>query len=75
MAETEKYGLLLAILEPPEEMEEEFNEWYDTEHILKEKPYPGSSPRKDLWLIRALQNILLFTTLKMWRCSRVKPIG
>jgi len=41
MVETEKYGLLLAMLEPPEEMEEEFNEWYDTEHIPEREAVPG----------------------------------
>jgi hypothetical protein len=41
MAETENYALLLATLEPPEEMEEEFNEWYDTEHIPERKVIPG----------------------------------
>ena len=41
MAETEKYGLLLATLEPPEEMEEEFNDWYDTEHLPERKAIPG----------------------------------
>ena len=41
MAETEKYGLLLAMLEPPEAMTEEFNDWYDTEHVPERKAIPG----------------------------------
>ena len=39
--ETKKYGLLLVMMEPPEEMEEEFNEWYDIEHIPEREPIPG----------------------------------
>ena len=39
--ETKKYGLLLAMMEPPEEMEEEFSEWYDTEHIPERECVPG----------------------------------
>ena len=38
---TNHYGLLLVMMEPPEEMEEEFNEWYDTEHIPERKAVPG----------------------------------
>jgi len=41
MVATEKYGLLLAMLEPPEEMEDEFNDWYDTEHVPERKAIPG----------------------------------
>jgi hypothetical protein len=41
MVETEKYGLLLAMLEPPREMEDEFNDWYDTEHVPERKVIPG----------------------------------
>ncbi|GEM_PF-2680711 len=37
----EKLGLLFAILEPPEAMEEEFNDWYDTEHIPERAAIPG----------------------------------
>lgn len=39
--ETKKFGLLLAMMEPPEEMEEEFNEWYDTEHVPERECVPG----------------------------------
>ncbi len=39
--ETKQYGLLLVMMEPPEEMEEEFNEWYDTEHIPERKAVSG----------------------------------
>lgn len=39
--ETKQYGLLLVMMEPPEEMEEEFNEWYDAEHIPERKAVPG----------------------------------
>jgi hypothetical protein len=41
MSEAKTYGLLLALLEPPEKMEEEFNEWYDQEHIPERKAIPG----------------------------------
>jgi hypothetical protein len=41
MVEAKKYGLLLVMMEPPEEMEEEFNEWYDTEHIPEREAVPG----------------------------------
>ena len=41
MPEANTYGLLLAMLEPPQEMEEEFNEWYDQEHIPERKAIPG----------------------------------
>jgi hypothetical protein len=41
MSEGNTYGLLLALLEPPEKMEEEFNEWYDQEHIPERKAIPG----------------------------------
>jgi hypothetical protein len=41
MTEAKKYGLLLAMMEPPKEMEEEFNEWYDTEHIPEREAVPG----------------------------------
>lgn len=30
---TEPLGMLLAMMQPPPEMEEEFHDWYDTEHI------------------------------------------
>ncbi len=41
MVETKQYGLLMAMMEPPEEMEEEFNNWYDTEHIPERKAVAG----------------------------------
>jgi hypothetical protein len=41
MPELNTYGLLLAMLEPRQEMEEEFNEWYDQEHIPERKAIPG----------------------------------
>jgi hypothetical protein len=41
MSEKKGYGLLLAMLEPPESMEEEFNAWYDTEHIPERRAIPG----------------------------------
>lgn len=37
----EGYGLLLVMLEPSSEIEEEFNEWYDSEHIPERLLVPG----------------------------------
>ena len=34
-------GLLLTITEPPPAMEEEFNAWYDTEHLPERLSIPG----------------------------------
>jgi hypothetical protein len=34
-------GLLLAMMEPPPAITEEFNEWYDTEHIPQRVAVPG----------------------------------
>ncbi len=34
-------GLLLTMTEPPPEMEEEFNAWYDTEHVPERLTIPG----------------------------------
>ena len=34
-------GLLLTLTEPPPAMEEEFNAWYDTEHIPERLAIPG----------------------------------
>ena len=34
-------ALLIAIMEPPPAMEEEFNEWYDLEHIPQMRDVPG----------------------------------
>ena len=34
-------GLLLTITEPPAHMEEEFNAWYDTEHLPERLSIPG----------------------------------
>lgn len=34
-------GLLLTMTEPPPEMEEEFNAWYDTEHMAERLAIPG----------------------------------
>jgi hypothetical protein len=34
-------GLLLTLTEPPAEMEEEFNAWYDTEHFAERLAIPG----------------------------------
>jgi hypothetical protein len=36
-----KRGLLLTMTEPPPEMEEEFNAWYDTEHLAERLAVPG----------------------------------
>lgn len=34
-------GLLLVTMEPPAPMEEEFNDWYDTEHFPQRRGLPG----------------------------------
>jgi hypothetical protein len=34
-------GLLLTLTEPPPSMEEEFNAWYDTEHVAERLSIPG----------------------------------
>jgi hypothetical protein len=34
-------GLLMAFMEPPAAMEDEFNDWYDTEHIPERNALPG----------------------------------
>lgn len=36
-----KRGLLLTITEPPAAMEEEFNAWYDAEHLAERLAIPG----------------------------------
>jgi len=36
-----KRGLLLTLTEPPAAMEEEFNAWYDSEHIPERLSIPG----------------------------------
>jgi hypothetical protein len=36
-----KRGLLLTITEPPRAMEEEFNAWYDDEHLAERLAIPG----------------------------------
>lgn len=41
MARAKHLGLMFAVLEPPPDMEEEFNEWYDTEHIPERKAISG----------------------------------
>ncbi len=34
-------GLLFVTMQPPEGMEEEFNDWYDTEHVPERAALPG----------------------------------
>jgi hypothetical protein len=34
-------GLLLVAMEPPASLEEEFNDWYDTEHFPQRRALPG----------------------------------
>jgi hypothetical protein len=36
-----RQALMLAIMEPPPGLEEEFNDWYDTEHIPQRRGLPG----------------------------------
>ena len=47
-------GLLITMTEPPPEMEEEFNAWYDTEHLPERLAIPGFlSARR--WVARDLE--------------------
>jgi hypothetical protein len=41
MSETTPRGLLLALMEPDQSREEEFNDWYDFEHIPQMSALPG----------------------------------
>ncbi|HUA76908.1 MAG TPA: hypothetical protein VMA86_04500 [Acetobacteraceae bacterium] len=34
-------GLLLVTMQPPSDMEDEFNDWYDTEHFPERRALPG----------------------------------
>lgn len=34
-------GLLLVVMEPPAALEDEFNDWYDTEHFPQRRALPG----------------------------------
>lgn len=46
-------GLLVTMTEPPPEMEEEFNAWYDTEHLPERLAIPGFvSARR--WMARGV---------------------
>lgn len=36
-----RYGLLMVMMEPPPAIEEEFNAWYDTEHLPERLALPG----------------------------------
>lgn len=36
-----KFGLLMVLMQPPATMEEEFNAWYDTEHLPERVVLPG----------------------------------
>jgi hypothetical protein len=38
---TSTNGLLMAFMEPPAAMEDEFNDWYDTEHLPERNALPG----------------------------------
>src|SRR5262249_4916685 len=37
-------GFLLVLMQPPPALEEEFNAWYDTEHIPERRAVPGFEP-------------------------------
>lgn len=39
--ENPRYGFLLVMMQPPPAMEEEFNAWYDTEHVPERLAVPG----------------------------------
>ena len=36
-----QYGFLLVLMQPPANLEEEFNAWYDTEHVPERLAVPG----------------------------------
>ena len=36
-----KNGFLLVLMQPPENIEEEFNAWYDSEHVPERLAVPG----------------------------------
>jgi hypothetical protein len=38
---TSQMGLMLALMEPPSGLEEEFSDWYDTEHLPQRRGLPG----------------------------------
>ena len=40
-ADQARRGLLLVAMEPPASLEEEFNDWYDTEHAPQRRALPG----------------------------------
>jgi hypothetical protein len=41
LSHTDKKGLLLVLMQPPPTLEDEFNAWYDTEHIPERLAVPG----------------------------------
>ena len=41
---TERAGLMMAMMQPPPTMEEEFQDWYDTEHFPERANCGGSLP-------------------------------
>ncbi len=72
-------GLLLTITEPPLAMEEEFNAWYDTEHLAERLAIPGfrQSPEylarfnhQSPWSRRCLAKTVVF---KRWACEQLEP--
>ncbi len=38
---SEPFGLLLAMMEPPSNIEEEFADWYETEHVPEREAIEG----------------------------------
>jgi hypothetical protein len=65
-------GFLLVLMQPPENIEEEFNAWYDSEHVPERLAVPGV-----LTAIR-FSSISAVTPkyLAMWnpsRCSKATP--
>jgi hypothetical protein len=38
---TAQMGLMLALMEPPDGLGEEFADWYDTEHLPQRRGLPG----------------------------------
>ena len=44
-------GFLMAMMEPPPTIEEEFNDWYDTEHIPDRASIPGFETARRLFTL------------------------
>ena len=52
MAKKDQLGLLLVTMEPPASLEEEFADWYDTEHVPERAVHCGVE-RGGGWRVRS----------------------